>query len=214
MCPESITITDNAIIPLKERVIDQLYDPVAKLFRMFRSLERVDTVEVAMEFELKTLSPEAVARALAKAERYRLLNEPGEAQSICLDALEVEPDNQEALTTLLLALTEQFDDDATFVAEAWTTVARLRDDYERAYYSGIVCERRAKARLRHGTPGCGPQAYEWLREAMSWYEKAEAIRPAGNDDALLRWNACARLIMRDRHLVPMREERGEPLLLE
>jgi succinate dehydrogenase / fumarate reductase iron-sulfur subunit len=37
VCPESITITDNAIIPLKERVIDELYDPVARLFRMFRS---------------------------------------------------------------------------------------------------------------------------------------------------------------------------------
>jgi succinate dehydrogenase / fumarate reductase iron-sulfur subunit len=36
VCPEGITITDNAIIPLKERVIDQLYDPVAKLFRMVR----------------------------------------------------------------------------------------------------------------------------------------------------------------------------------
>jgi succinate dehydrogenase / fumarate reductase, iron-sulfur subunit len=36
VCPEGITITDNAIIPLKERVIDQLYDPVAKLFRMLR----------------------------------------------------------------------------------------------------------------------------------------------------------------------------------
>jgi succinate dehydrogenase / fumarate reductase iron-sulfur subunit len=34
VCPESITITDNAIIPLKERVIDQLYDPIAKVFRM------------------------------------------------------------------------------------------------------------------------------------------------------------------------------------
>ena len=45
-------------------------------------------------------------------------------------------------------------------------------------------------------------------------EKAEAIRPAGNDDARLRWNACARLIMHDRHLVPIGEERGEPLLLE
>jgi hypothetical protein len=167
-----------------------------------------------MEFQLKTLSPEAVGRALARAERYRLLNEPGEAQSICLDALEVEPDNQAALTTLLLALTEQFDDDMSCVADAWTTVARLRDDYERAYYSGIVLERRAKARLRHGTPGSGPQAYEWLRNAMSWYEKAEAIRPGGNDDALLRWNACARLIMRDHHLVPNIEERGEPILLE
>jgi succinate dehydrogenase / fumarate reductase iron-sulfur subunit len=37
VCPESITITDNAIIPLKERVIDRLYDPVAKLLRVLRT---------------------------------------------------------------------------------------------------------------------------------------------------------------------------------
>ena len=171
-------------------------------------------VEVVMEFELKTISPEAVDRTLAKAERYRLLNEPGEAESICLDALEIEPENQEALVTLLLALTEQFDTDASCVAKAWTTVARLRDDYERAYYKGIVYERRAKARLRQGAPGCGPQAYEWLRFAMNCYEDAEDIRPAGNDDALLRWNACARLIMRHRDLVPITDERVEPLFLE
>ncbi len=167
-----------------------------------------------MEFELKAVSPEAVARALAKAERYRLLNEPGEAESICRDVLQVEPDNQEALTTMTLALTEQFHDDASTVVEAFTTVGQLRDEYERAYYTGIVAERRAKARLRHGMPGSGPQAYEWLRDAMTWYENAETIRPAGNDDARLRWNACARLIMRNRHLVPIGEERGEPLLLE
>ena len=167
-----------------------------------------------MEFELKAVSPEAVARALAKAERYRLLNEPGEAESICRDVLQVEPDNQEALTTLLLALTEQFHDDASMAGDTFATVGRLRDEYERAYYTGIIAERRAKARLRHGAPGCGPQAYEWLRDAMTWYEKAEAIRPAGNDDARLRWNACARLIMRNRHLVPIGDERGEPLMLE
>jgi len=167
-----------------------------------------------MEFELKAVSPEAVARALAKAERYRLLNEPGEAESICRDVLQVEPENQEALTTLLLALTEQFHDDASTVVEALVTVGGLQDEYERAYYTGIVAERRAKARLRHGMPGCGPQAYEWLREAMNCYERAEAMRPAGNDDARLRWNACARLIMHNRHLVPIGDERGEPLLLE
>jgi len=167
-----------------------------------------------MEFELKDISPEAVSRALAKAERYRLLNEPGEAESICRDVLNIEPDNQEALTSLVLALTEQFHDDVSTVVEARATVGRLRDEYERTYYSGIVAERRAKARLRHGMPGCGPQAYEWLREAMHLYEKAEGIRPAGNDDARLRWNACARLIMHDRQLVPIGEDRGEPLLLE
>jgi len=168
-----------------------------------------------MEFAVKILSPEAVPRALAKAERYRLLNEPGEAESICLDALEVEPDNQEALAMLLLALTDQFHEGAsTSVAEAWKTVARLRDEYERAYYTGILYERRAKAQLALRTPGAGPRTYEWLREAMSWYEKAEAIRPPTNDDAILRWNACARLIMRDPHLVPMAEEPREPILLE
>ena len=167
-----------------------------------------------MEFELTAISPEAVARALAKAERYRLLNEPGEAESICRDVLKIEPDNQEALTSLVLALTEQFHDDVSTVVEARATVSRLHDEYERTYYSGIVAERRAKARLRQGMPGCGPQAYEWLRDAMNLYEKAEAIRPAANDDARLRWNACARLIMHDRHLVPIAEDRGEPLLLE
>lgn len=168
-----------------------------------------------MIFELKTLSPEAVPRALAKAERYRLLNEPGEAESICRDALDADPGNQDALVTLLLALTEQFDDDATkAVADAWLCAAQIRSDYERVYYTGIVWERRARARLRRSALDCGPLAYEWVREAMSFYDKAEAIRPAGNDDALLRWNTCARLIMRDRRLVPAIEERGEPLLLE
>jgi hypothetical protein len=168
-----------------------------------------------MEFDLKTLSPEAVPRALAKAERYRLLNEPHEAASICLDALQADPDNQEAITTLLLAITEQFDQETkSLVSEAWHTVARLQDEYERTYYTGLVYERRAKALLRRGAPGCGPRAYEWLREAMTWYEKAEGIRPTGNDDPLLRWNTCARLIMSDEHLVPMTEDRGEPLLLE
>jgi hypothetical protein len=172
-----------------------------------------------MEFELKSLSAGAVPRALAKAERYRLLNEPGEAESICLDALAIEPDNQEVLAMLLLALTDQFDDDTSCladscIAEALATAGRLRDDYERAYFTGIVYERRAKAQLRHGSPGAGPRAFEWLRIAMRRYEEAEAIRPSGNDDAVLRWNACARLIMRDHHLVPILEERSDLLLLE
>lgn len=168
-----------------------------------------------MQFELKTLSAEAVSRALVKAERYRLLNEPAEAESICLDALQIEPENHEALVSLLLALTEQFTEDVpSAVTEAFQVVERLRDPYEHAYYSGIVWERRAKAQLHRGGLGLGPQVYGGLREAMTWYERAEEIRPAGNDDPLLRWNTCARLIMRDQRLSPIDDERGEPLFLE
>ena len=168
-----------------------------------------------MTFELKTLSPEALPRALEKAERYRLLNEPGEAESICLDVLDVDPGNQEALVTLLLALTEQFGTDpASTVPHARAVIDRMHDEYARAYYSGIVFERRAKVQLRSNVPGSGPRIYAWLREAMDWYEKAESMRPVGNDDAVLRWNACARLLMRDHHLVPAGEEQTEPLLLE
>src|SRR3954451_1687377 len=99
--------------------------------------------------ELKQLHKDAIPAALEKAERYRLLNEPGEAESICLDALAVDPQNQQAIAVLLLAITDQFDDDPATVAHAWDTVAQLEDEYERAYYTGIVHERRAKALLRH-----------------------------------------------------------------
>ena len=168
-----------------------------------------------MTFEIKTLSREAVPRALAKAERYRLLNEPAEAESICLDALQADPDNQDALVMLLLALTDQFNTDATTaVTQACKCSEQIHDDYDRAYYTGIIWERRAKAQLRRAAPGYGPRTYDWLREAMTWYERAEAIRQPGNDDARLRWNTCARLIMRDTHLAPVTEERSEPLSLE
>jgi hypothetical protein len=173
-------------------------------------------MEAAMEFELKTLSPEAVSRALAKAERYRLLQEPVEAESICLDALQIDPENHEALVMLLLALTDQFGEDRpSAITDAFQVIERIGDPYEHAYYSGIVWERRAKAQLHRGSMGLGPQVYASLREAMTWYERAEAIRPAGNDDPLLRWNTCARLIMRDQRLMPpLADERAEPLLLE
>jgi len=147
-------------------------------------------------FELKTLSPDAIPAALAQAERYRLLNEPAEAESICLDILRIDAGHQDALITFVLALTDQFPDgpQARAAAEADKALARITDDYKRAYYSGIVRERRGKAVLRSDRPGSGRSAQEWLREAMTCYERAEAIRPPGNDEAVLRWNTCARLM--------------------
>lgn len=154
-------------------------------------------------FELKSMSKSGVERALRKAERYRLLNEPWQAESICDDVLEVDPGNQEALIALVLAITDQFKTDGgERLDEARSILSRFKGEYERAYYSGIVCERRATALFAHDYAGGGPMVYDWLRQAMEWYERAEAIRPSGNDDALLRWNTCARLIMRHHQFRP------------
>jgi hypothetical protein len=160
-------------------------------------------------FELKRLSADAVPTALEKALRYRLLNEPATAVSICHDVLSIEPENQQALVTLLLALTDRFGKGyAVGLVEAQEVLSQIQDPYERAYYAGIICERRAKAQLQQGHPGSGHDAYELLCEAMTWFEKAEAIRPSKNDDALLHWNTCARLIIGNQ-LTPRAEERVE-----
>ena len=55
-------------------------------------------------YELKPISREAIPRAIQKAERYRLLNQSWAAESICLDILEVDPENQQVLVMLVLAL--------------------------------------------------------------------------------------------------------------
>lgn len=165
-------------------------------------------------FELKRLTPAGVAAALEKAEQYRLLNQPWAAESICWDIAAVDPGHQRALRTRLLAQTDQFLADRGAVRRARDTVAKLTDAYERAYYAGIVCERLAKATLEHRAPGARHTAYDELREAMEWYEKAEAIRPAGDDDAILRWNTCARLLNQSPHLKPRVEEPSEPVFGE
>ena len=59
-------------------------------------------------FELKTLSKEAISRSLERVERYRLLNEPAVAESICHAILHVEPAHQQALVMLILVTTDQF----------------------------------------------------------------------------------------------------------
>ncbi len=154
--------------------------------------------------DFKPISREGIPHALEKVERYRLLNEPAEAESICRDVLRAEPGNQRALVMLLLTLTDQFGR-GTSVNDARAVLERLDGEYERAYYGGIICERQGKSQLRTGTPGSKHNAHHWIQEAMGWYGRAEALRPPGNDDAILRWNACARLL-RDRELGPRPED--------
>jgi hypothetical protein len=146
-----------------------------------------------MAYQLKTISKDAIPEATAKADWYRLLNEPGEAESICRDVLAVDPGDQTAIRLLGLAITDQFRGaPSDRRAEAEAAFQRLAEPYERLYYTGIVRERFAKAQLAAGRP---PHTLIVLFEdALSWFERAEKARPAGNDEAILRWNRCARTL--------------------
>lgn len=158
-------------------------------------------------YELKPLSPQAIPAALEKAHRYRLLNEALEAESICRDILAADPANQEALVTLVLALTDQFVERPNpCLDQARQLIPQIADEHGRHYYAGIICERRAKAQLKRGGMHAGHIAHDWFKEAMGHFEKAAEVRPAGNDGAILRWNTCARILMANPRLVPSPDE--------
>ncbi len=147
-------------------------------------------------YELKSISTESIPGALGKAERYRLLNEPREAESICRDILQVDPENQQGLVLLLLSLTDQFGHAcAVPLHTVQDLLTRLQGKYERAYYAGVILERWGKAQLESGIPSF--TACDWLLEAMRCYDEADAIHPPENFEAILRWNTCARIINRE-----------------
>jgi tetratricopeptide (TPR) repeat protein len=146
-----------------------------------------------MELKLKAISKAGIPEAISKVELYRSLSEPEEAESICRDILAVEPQHQLALRLLGLAITDQFcGDSSDRYAEAETLFQELAEPYERLYYTGLLHERRAKAQMRagHSPHSLAPR----FAEAMRCFAEAEMIRPPGNDDAILRWNRCARLL--------------------
>jgi hypothetical protein len=145
-----------------------------------------------MDLHLKSISKAGFAEAMAKVELYRYLNEPEEAESICLDILAVDSEHQLARRLLGLTITDQF---TGAPGDRYTEVERifhaLRDSYERLYFTGLLHERRVKAQLRVGRPAYS--LVPLLEEAMNCFAEAEKIRPQGNDDAILRWNSCVRL---------------------
>lgn len=164
------------------------------------------------EFKLKPLSKDGVEAALGKAEHYRLLNSPKLAESICLDILEVDKDNQKARTVLLLALTDQFGQSTSTVAKEAQEIANsLKDDYSRLYYTGIIHERQGNVALNSSLHGSDFDAYEWYLEAMDFYEKAQVNQTAVNNDPILRWNTCARTIMQF-NLVERPSDAPHPIL--
>jgi hypothetical protein len=157
-----------------------------------------------MHFELKSISVQSIPEALAKVERYRLLNEPVLAESICLDVLAIVPDHQQALISLLLARTDQFHSNVQ-PKGAQEVLALIKGEYERAYYAGVIWERMGNARIRQGGRGAGSSAFHALRDAMGYYETAISIAPPGKNEAILRWNTCARVIMQNPDIQPSAE---------
>lgn len=151
-------------------------------------------------FTFKQMSRDSIPDAMEKAGRYRLLGEPVEAESVCLDILEADPGNQEALVHLILAVSDQFRNERRPRLDlAQKYVEQLTDEYERRYYTAVVMEREAVAFLDRGNA----PSLALLRfvETMKQYQQAEALRPPGDDSAILRWNACVRMIRR-RQLKP------------
>jgi tetratricopeptide (TPR) repeat protein len=151
-----------------------------------------------MEQKLKTISPSGIAQALSKAQVYRYLKEPEESESICQDILAADPENQAALRLLGLSITDQFTGESSDrCAEAESAFRRLTHPYAQHYYLGILLERRAKAQMRNGRPAYVVEAL--IEEAMLHFEEAEKIRPADNDESVLRWNRCVRLLAKLPH---------------
>jgi hypothetical protein len=143
--------------------------------------------------EPRLISKAGVPAAMKKATRYRLLNEPLEAESICRDVLAIDPDNQQAMITLLLTITDQFEKAAAgTLSDAKALLANIKGKYQRTYYEGIVNERWGKAQIANGNR----TSISWFRAAMRCYATAEELSESNNDDAILRWNTCVRIIDR------------------
>lgn len=168
-----------------------------------------------MDFNLKPLNPRALESALEKAEHYRLLNEPRQAESICLDVLALDSNNARAKVTLILALTDQFARRGDMgLRQARELAAKLPSDHDCHYYNGIICERWAQNVIAKALPRHEFEAYAYLRDAMSFYEQAEKLSPAENDDAVLRWNTCVRILQRNPRFREEPEETGGAEMLD
>ena len=159
--------------------------------------------------ELKPLHKDAIASAMEKANHYRLLNDPENAESICRDILEHDSSHQQALIGLVLALSDQIEHSMSHLKEARKVASKLGDEYTRVYYAGIVCERAARGMLKRPSPGSKYNAYDLFREAMENFGKAESLSSDDNDDGVLRWNSCLRTIQK-RKLVLRPEDNYVP----
>ena len=159
-------------------------------------------------FDLKKISSDALEHSLQKAKHYRLLAQPEQAESLCLDILELDPSNQATLVVMVLSLTDQFSrrGSAGCIRRAKGYLAKIENGYHKLYYGGIISEREGRAMLERGP--ARKFSHECFREAMELFNKAEALSPENDDDAILRWNSCARTIMNEKLIPEEKEEEG------
>jgi hypothetical protein len=163
--------------------------------------------------DFKPLSKEAIPEALEKARHYRLLNEPWQSESICRDILLIDPDNQEVLYTLILAITDQFESYVrTSPEEALKLSQKLTGSYQAEYCRGLIYERRAIATYRRQNAGCGPIAHSHFLKALKHYENAEKYHDGKDKNHILRWNACVRFIKQHKLKPSPDEKYVEPFL--
>ena len=147
-------------------------------------------------FELKPLSKDAIPKAIDRAKQYRQLNQPWHAESICRDVQAIEPENQQNLIILFLSITDQFGNEkhGKSMLDAEKIIDQLKDGYQQDYARGMVYERQASAALNRGGPRSGYIAYYHLLKALEAYEKSRKSHPDKNEESILRWNTCVRMI--------------------
>ncbi|MCX4187670.1 hypothetical protein [Methylophaga sp. OBS4] len=151
-----------------------------------------------MDLTLHDIHADSIDLALDKARQYRSLLEPEIAESICLDILHIDPDNQQALVLYILALSDQLHHAGkkTQVKSIEDAVEKLHSEYQRYYYTGLLHERRARFMLTQSMARVF--AYDYFIEALQFYQMAEQIRPEHNDESILRWNSCIRTIEKEK----------------
>lgn len=157
-----------------------------------------------MDLKLYNIRISAVAEALQKAQQYRSLLEPEIAESICLDALNIDPDNQAVLVVYILALLDQISrsENQSQIKTIERTIEQLTSQYQRYYYTGLLNERRARHLLTQAMSHSF--AYDYFIEALRFYQHAIDRCPEKNDEAILRWNSCIRTIEKEK-LKPRRD---------
>ena len=164
-----------------------------------------------MELTLHDIRISAVKKALKKAKQYRSLLEPEIAESICLDILHVDPENQDVIVVYILTLLDQISrsDNKTQIKTIERAIEKLTSQYQRYYYTGLLNERRARHLLTQAMSHSF--AYDYFYEALQYYQKAIERCPEKNDEAILRWNSCIRTIEKEK-LKPRRD--SEDLLVD